>query len=540
MKLDTRDFHQTQRWTADVCIMGGGVAGITLANELAKNGVSVILLDAGGEVHDPQVQKDAEAASVSYPYPDPSQSRLRRLGGTSNHWANNTSPLSPIDFEVRDGLPESGWPITFQTLSPYYAKAGVYCGVGEDGYDLQHWLKEFELEPTVPNGQTEGLRLAIAKASLPPTQFYRAHGASLNRRAAVKLVTYAQVTDVLFDPTNKRVEQVSVMAPNGIYHTVEAQEVVMAFGGLENARMLLHFNNMSNNALGNQHDVVGRYFMDHPTVRGAQVFTKMPEAFRLFSGEVPSDYRRFVLNFFELTERRLREHELTNIRMPLTKATRQQLSRGVSSFHLLKERLTGQQISGSVLSHLTNVVMDLDIVADTVSRKVVQQPLFDSVDDFGGFEVPLMMEQTPHRDNRITLSAQKDRFGIPKMDIEWQLHAEDKKRLWRGLDIFAAEMGALGLGRVRSLVEQESRIFGDQIGFGHHHMGTTRMASTPEKGVVDAEQRVFGTANLSIAGCSVFATGGHVPPTLTIVATSIRLAEIIRNRVVHHRGRSPA
>jgi choline dehydrogenase-like flavoprotein len=540
VKLDTRNFHQTQRWDADVCIMGGGVAGITLANELSKKGISVILLEAGGDDHDPQVQKDAEASSVHYPYPDPSQSRLRRLGGTSNHWANNTSPLSPIDFEARDGLPESGWPITFETLSPYYEKAGVYCGVGSDGYDLQHWLKTFDIQSTVPNGGTEGVRLAIAKASLPPTQFYRAHGAILNRRAAVKVITYAQVTGVRFAPSSQRVEQVQVMGANGIYHTVDAQEVVMALGGLENARMLLHFNREANNALGNQHDVVGRYFMDHPTVRGAQLFTKTPEVFRLFSGEVPSDYRRFVLNFFELTERRLREHQLTNIRMPLTKASRQQLSRGVSSFHLLKERLQGQPASGTILSHLTNVVMDLDIVADTVSRKVLHQPLFESVDDFGGFEVPLMMEQTPHRDNRVVLSPEKDRFGIPKMSIEWQLHAADKKRLWRGLEVFAAEIGALGLGRVRSLADQESRIFGNQIGFGHHHMGTTRMASIPEKGVVDAEQRVFGTANLSVAGCSVFSTGGHVPPTLTIVATSLRLAEIIHRRVVKKQGVLPA
>jgi choline dehydrogenase-like flavoprotein len=129
------------------------------------------------------------------------------------------------------------------------------------------------------------------------------------------------------------------------------------------------------------------------------------------------------------------------------------------------------------------------------------------------------------------LSNRRDKHGIPLLNINWRITEKDKERLWRAIDIFGLEVAKLGLGRVRSLKDRASRLFDDQIGFGHHHMGTTRMSESPKNGVVDSEQRVFGVTNLSMAGSSVFSTGGHVPPTLTIVATSIRLSEIVAKRL---------
>jgi len=531
VKISTLDIQEDKTWSADVCIMGAGVAGITLANEFAQKGLTVCILDAGGEAFDENIQRQAKADKISVPYPDASHSRLRMLGGTSNHWANNTSPLSPIDFEKRDGLPNSGWPISFSDLSDYYEKAAVYCGTGSDGYDLETWHKRFKISPTISPLNTGNLKLNIAKAAVPPTRFYKEHGKNLDLSKETTLITFAQVTDLEFNEFTGKINRAKITSPGGRIHKVEAAEFIMAFGGLENARMLIHFNNNNKNKLGNSLDNVGRYFMDHPTLRAAHVYTKEPSLFTMFKGEMTPDYKRFVLNFFELGEGVLKEKELTNLRLPLDKANRQQLSHGVSSFHLLKEKMSGKNISGDLASHLTNLVMDFDVVADTISRKAWNKPVFDSVDDFAGFQVPLMMEQTAHRDNQVYLSNKKDRYGIPKLSIKWQVHQDDKDRLWRGLDVFSSELGALGLGRVRSLKDRESRLFDDQIGFGHHHMGTTRMSETSEKGVVDQEQRVFGVKNLSVAGCSVFATGGHVPPTLTIVATSIRLAEIVSKRI---------
>lgn len=530
MYINGKTLTQSRKFKSDVCVLGGGVAGITLANELSKKGLTVCLLEAGGESRDPIVQSQAKAASVPTNYPDPSQSRLRMLGGTSNHWANNTSPFSPIDFEEREGFDESGWPIKYPDLAPYYIRAGEYCGVGVDGYGVDYWHDKFKSTPTISK-ENNAIKLAMAKASIPPTRFFNKFGGTLKADENVTVISYAQVVDISYSEKDSSINSVEFRSPNNMSHTVESGEYIMAFGGLENARMLLHFNDKNQNKLGNQGGCVGAYFMDHPTLRGAQLYTTDPSKFSLFKGELPEGYNRFVLNFFELSEAKLKEEQITNVRLPLVPATRQQLSHGISSLHILRERLSGKPMSGDLASHITNVVMDFDVVADTISRKNWDTPLFDGVNEQAGFEIPLMMEQTPYKENKVTLSNRRDKHGIPLLNINWRITEKDKERLWRAIDIFGLEVAKLGLGRVRSLKDRASRLFDDQIGFGHHHMGTTRMSESPKNGVVDSEQRVFGVTNLSMAGSSVFSTGGHVPPTLTIVATSIRLSEIVAKRL---------
>jgi choline dehydrogenase-like flavoprotein len=517
--------------TTDVCIMGAGVAGITIANEMMHKVGHVVLLESGGEKYDEKAQSSAKANNVPSPYPDPHQTRQRMLGGTSNHWANNTSPLSPIDFEKREGIDNSGWPISYQDIEPYYKRASVYCGTGEEGYDTKYWHEKFSINPLIKPGQSQVLELGIAKAAVPPTRFFEAHGAALKDSTNVAVYSMANVIDMVFSRETEKVESIVFMGGNGLKHTVHANEFIMAFGGIENARMMLYFNHKYDNKLGNTYDNVGRHFMDHPTIRGAQIYTAVPEIFTLFEGEMTSDYKRFILNFMQLSESALLDNELTNIRLPVSKSTKYDMSSGISSFHTLKERISGKSMSGTVGQHVTNVLMDIDMVTEAVSRKTFDFEIFNSASDFAGFEVPLMMEQTPHRDNRIVLSKETDAFGIPKVNIQWELKEADKDRLWKGLDVVGRELGALNIGRLRSLKERSSRLFNDQIGFGHHHMGTTRMSNIESEGVVDAEQKVYGTKNLSLAGCSVFVTGGHVPPTLTITATSIRLSEIIVKRM---------
>jgi choline dehydrogenase-like flavoprotein len=168
------------------------------------------------------------------------------------------------------------------------------------------------------------------------------------------------------------------------------------------------------------------------------------------------------------------------------------------------------------------------MVIEAVSRKSFDTKIFDSAEQNAGFEIPLMMEQTPDKDNQVTLSRKLDKYGIPKVNINWRLNSQDIDFLWKTLELVGRDLGALSLGRMRLLKERSSRLFGNQMGFGHHHMGTTRMAENETKGVVDSELKVFGTDNFYIGGSSVFPTGGHVPPTLTIVALSIRLADHLK------------
>jgi len=241
--------------------------------------------------------------------------------------------------------------------------------------------------------------------------------------------------------------------------------------------------------------------------------------------------QRFLVAFFELTEKALREEELINLRMPVVSGTEYGMSDGVSSFHILKNALIKGELPEDLFTHYGNLILDADMVIEAVARKQFDTKIFESAKDKLGYQIPMMVEQLPERNNRIYLSSKKDKFGLNKLSIEWQVSKRNRELMWRSLEVFARDMGITSIGRLRLLKERASRLFGDQMGFGHHHMGTTRMSDTPENGVVDKNCKVFDVGNLYVAGSSVFPTGSHVPPTLTISAISVRLADHLKSGV---------
>ncbi|OUR99171.1 choline dehydrogenase [Gammaproteobacteria bacterium 42_54_T18] len=515
---------------ADVCIIGGGVAGIVTARELLKNVGNIVLIESGGENYSPESQ---ELYSPSKPhnslYPDPSHTRLRFLGGASNHWENNTSPFDPIDFEKRNWIKNSGWPISYETLKPYYPMAGSYCGVGGDGYETGYWQNKLDL-PDITTSSTV-IGTGIAKAAIPATRFFHVYGKELVSADNVRIFTNSNVVDVEFNSESKKVDKVFFESAPGVRSEVRARIVLMCCGGIENARLLLHFNKKYSNKLGNAGDNVGRYFMDHPMVRGAHFYPHETTELPLYEGVKLAD--KVVIGFLKLSEESLRANKINNVRMPLIPATNYTVSDGISSHHIMMDSFRDGEVPDDFGTHLLNFIQDIDMVGEAISRKVFDTKIFDHADEKGAYQIAMMVEQSPHRDNRVTLGDDVDRYGIQKVKIIWEVKEDDKDRLWKALEIVAQEVGAKGLGRVRLLKERSDRVWGDQMGFGHHHMGTTRMAASEVEGVVDSNLKVFGTENFYMSGSSVFPTGGHVPPTLTIVALSIRLAKLISERLEH-------
>lgn len=528
MIIDAKGLDSAVEFNADICILGGGVAGIVLANELAATGASIVVIESGGEYYTPEAQAlYASARPNPSWYPDTTHSRLRFLGGSSNHWENNVSPFDPIDFERREWIADSGWPISYDEVRPYYTKAAVYCGVSDDGYDVDFWQEK--LNKKVVTQGSDVIETGIAKASRPPVRFFEIYKDSLASFDNIKIIIHADVVDLDYSAAEEKVESITFLSAKSNRHKVKAKIFVMCFGGIENARMLLSFNEKYENKIGNKNDNVGRYFMDHPVVRGAHFFAHDPSIYGLY--DITELTGRIVVGFFKFKKDFLIRNKITNLRMPISPATNYVLSDGISSHHILGDALKQGDVPDALGTHLMNYIRDIDMVAEAVARKGFNTKLFDHADDIGGYELAVMIEQTPHRENRIKLSEIRDRLGIKKLEIDWEVKAEDRERYWKGMEFFASEVARHSLGRVKLLKERESRLWGSQLSFGNHHMGTTRMSSDESKGVVDSSQKVFGTRNLYIAGSSVFPTGSHVPPTLTVVATTIRLADKIRKEI---------
>jgi len=127
MIIDARQLSESADIHDSIAIIGGGAAGITLALELAEHFKDVLVLESGGTDFEKETQDLYDGKLLGHYQPDLRTSRLRFLGGSTNHWGGQCRLLDPIDFERLPDRPYSGWPFGFATLIPYYYRAYRYC-----------------------------------------------------------------------------------------------------------------------------------------------------------------------------------------------------------------------------------------------------------------------------------------------------------------------------------------------------------------------------------------------------------------------------
>jgi choline dehydrogenase-like flavoprotein len=459
----------------DVAVVGTGPAGITVARKLAAAGRSVALLEGGGEARTERSQSLYQGEVVGDPYFALDASRLRYFGGTSNHWGGWCRTLDAHDFEAKAGLAHTAWPIGKADLDPYLAEA----------------REILEIPPIAPDEPIRDTGFKVAHFVFsPPVRFAAKYGAALKADPQIRLILDASVTRLETD--GARITGLRVVGPDDRATTVQAGQVVLATGGIETSRLLLWSNETSGGRVVKQPATLGRYWMEHP---------------------------HHTLGLGLVARRWLTAPSVC--RSPILALTREALAEaGVLSCGLRLPTLPEQDTRG-LLDDLTNT-------APRLGRRLRRQYAAGTV---CGVVLNAAWEQEPRSENRVALSDRAtDRLGVPRPVLHWRKSPLDR----RTAKVTAARLGALwaraDLGRVRlePWLRGEGDYPSDGALAGHHHMGGTRMAARPEAGVVDATGRVFGQANLYVAGSSVFPSSGHANPTLTIVQLALRLAEHLR------------
>lgn len=504
MYIDARTLPDRTRLEADIAIIGAGPAGITLARALGGGHRSVCLLDAGGVEHDQQVQAlyDGESVGIDYPV---IIHRLRMFGGSSNHWGGFCRPLDPIDFEVRDWVPHSGWPFGIDTLDPYYGPASGIVEITPDRFaDSTYWemaTGERQIPPVTGRMQLRYVHFS------PPTRFGERYGPELRATVNTRVVLNANVTNIAATADGRHVARLDVRTLTGLQHTVQARTYVLATGGLENARMLLLSDDVVSAGLGNQNDLVGRFFMEHPHLPGFGEIVVADLA------RLPTIYRRRVIvdgraanAAFNPSEAFLREQRLLNATFMAGEAGTYRAGLPAEGEHAARHV--------EMLSAARRFLAD---GPDAVDPAVLGHWL----------GLGCSCEQAPNPDSRVSLSPQRDVLGLRKLRLDWRLTGQDRRSVVRHMRSLAMEFGALGIGRLLMHVEDDG-VWPERVDGGSHHMGTTRMHDDPRQGVVDGNCRVHGIDNLYVAGSSVFPTSGAANPTLTIVALALRLADHLK------------
>ena len=229
MFSDARTLPDRSRVEADLAVVGGGPAGITLARAFAGSGVNVCLVEAGGREADPEVQALYAGESIGIEYPL-AATRLRRFGGSSNHWGGYCRPLDAIDFEARDWVPHSGWPFGIEELAPYYGTASEIVDVAPAQYEDRAYWAHFSAEE-LPEPATGRMWMRFVHFSRP-TRFGEKYAAELERAANIHVLLNANVVNVSAAAGGRTVTSLAIRTLNGLTHTVKARRYVIATGGL--------------------------------------------------------------------------------------------------------------------------------------------------------------------------------------------------------------------------------------------------------------------------------------------------------------------
>ena len=488
MLIDTEQVDAGQVVRSDLCIIGAGAAGITIARRLIPKGWRICLLESGGLDFEPDVQNLYAGPAGGTVLPSESaylsRSRLRFFGGSTNHWTGVCRPLDEIDFTVRPWVPHSGWPFQKSALDAYYREAARIVQVphfDQARDEGQQWGPGSVLTES-------GAFLTKQWHFSPPTRFAQRYRAELAAASDARVYLHANVIGIDANEAGSGVARVRVSTLSGKQIEVRASHYVLATGGVENARLLLISDGVQQNGLGNDHDLVGRYFMEHPHKEdaGAVVLTRALADLSTYTRRGPL---QAVLCPSETLQR---THGLLNCSVTLD--------------------FSGRWTAPTSARRVANGVSLLDRI-DAAAR--AEPPVYS-----GCF---VRAEQTPNPESRVTLSNERDALGIRRARLGWRMLPADIESIRRTMELLGLELGRIGRGRVRHAIDHFDPWRG--VGGGYHHMGTTRMSEIPTHGVVDPNCRVHGLANLYLAGSSVFPTVGFANPTLTIVALALRLAD---------------
>ena len=517
--------------SADVCIVGAGAAGITLAKQLIGSRLSVVVLEAGGLELDTETQELYRGKTEGALYFPLSASRLRYFGGTTGHWGGACLPLDSIDFEKRPGVPHSGWPISRKDLDPYYPLAHEICGIGPFDYRVERWSNEDEAPPLPLIGSE--LESKIYQNS-KPVRFGTEYREELAEAENVTVILNANVTRLMVGSNERQLDHVQAQSLAGKKLTVKSKTFVICAGALESARLLLLSNTQHEKGIGNQNELVGRYFMDHLYNPVGKLLLSDDWDLSLYTRrDVGGTQVRAGLSVSEQT---MRDQQLLNswVGFKLKGSAGGTRHRLRGKAYLINSFEKGE-MPEDFWRHVGEAMDDFGFRVKRKLRKIAGlEKVPQKIEGLIG--ISAHSEQAPNPDSRVYLGDSKDAFGQRQLVMDWRLSDVDHRSIRETINLIAHELGAADIGRVNIEFSERDDVWRtpelvaehDSPSGSFHQMGTTRMSNDPKNGVVDANLKVHGMDNLYIGSSSVFTTGGFANPTLTIVALSCRLAEHLK------------
>lgn len=470
----------------DFCIVGAGPAGITLALRLAMAGWSVALLEGGDQAYSPRSQALYKCTSSGLElYAE--ETRLRFLGGTSNHWAGRCRPFTASDFAVTPPGDLPGWPIP-------YAEIERYLPAAMDIVDLPQGAEFHALNAALEGGDFDADRFLLS----PPTRFAQKYATALNETPGLDVFLNCNCVDLEFDKASGSLTAVQVSDYDLHRQPLQATHFILATGAIENARQLLNSKSLLAAGVVSADGLTGRCFMEHLNIDMGN--------FILQDGQDTGQHQYYTTDAFVAEYRAGKGNVTTAV--------------------LSDVRTYGR--TAEVKHFLENLACEMGVASKIEFVAKFSCP--------GDGVISTMIEQFPNVQSHISLLGEKDALGVAKVNVNWALSANDRHTIKCIGSELAKQFADMGLGFVKLNDFVYDTALPLKIQPHAHHMGTTRMAASPEFGVVDTNCKVFGTTNLYVAGSSIFATSGASNPTMPLLQFALRLADHLDEKMKTTRG----
>jgi len=527
----------------DVCVVGAGIVGLSLAIELDRRGLSVLVLESGMASASKKARSLSNAFVESPDAHHPMENAVARsLGGTSSLWGGRCVLLDKIDFEKRDYIPGSGWPVNFEEYAKYVPRASALLGCDDDSFIHRDW----------PQAEDSTIEAHKLERWINETRIHRYHS-EIATTEGITVLLDATVVGAEITPGDQKIAGVHVAREGRRTTFTGARYFVLALGGVETARLLLNVQAEYPRLSGSGH--LGRNYMGHMSGVIASIQFNDPNSARYFANY--ENVRSFGRRRFTITKDCQLLNRLPNIAFwpdnqhfanpvhesGLLSAIALLLRIPIIGGPLLAEALKGPARQQTDLAaHLLNILRDVPGIvggaAEIVRQRVIYRrrlPRLFIMDRSGTYPLRFHAEQLPNWSNRVRLSEVCDRYGMRRVVIEFKFRDEEMEPIRRAHEILDRSLRQNGIG---SVIYHDRDAWYDSVGVpaltadGLHQIGLTRMASNPSEGVVDSDCRIFELQNLFVASSAVFPTSSQAAPTLPAVAMAVRIANHLERRIV--------
>jgi len=545
----------------DACVVGAGPAGITAAIELAERGLSVVLVESGTEGYNAEAQRLSDAViTTTNSHGIMADAVHRGLGGTSLLWGGRCVPLDAIDFEQREFVAESGWPLTNSDLRPFYQRASEILGVGAANFTVgtsEALITDKQLLSSNFKDSETLCATELERWSREPN-IWVSQKSKLQSHPRITILSGLTCIGLRQTKLDASVSEILVQS-TGVGQSesacIKAKVFILACGGIECTRLVL---NSIREPLGLKlisSEFVGRYYMGHPSGKIADIELSGDPNQTLYGFE--RDGSVYVKRRITLSPATLRQESILNIAFWLDNAPISDWRHGsgvLSAAYLaltapffggflapaaIRKRVAGEK-GGGKMRHVWNCLRSPLKTAIFCTRffyqRYIARPRVPGFFTFSGnnrYALHYHAEQVPNWNSTISLSDEKDIHGLNRVRIALEWSLQDIESIIKAHEVLDIALQKDGIGRLIyyypiSLLQKEIK---EQAVDGFHQIGTLRMAADPSKGVTDPYGRLYGTSNCYIASSAIFPTSGQANPTLALVALAIRQAEHIARRI---------